>query len=135
MRTAARTVGAASGPTDAPVSTVSLARSAREVRARPPFYVDTERYDSPPSSFPPSSYRYERASTLTKIAFYRAFWESTQDLIGQEMEAKQSGLDGSLFINTLMLRKISNQGGFDVAPQCSSYQSRHTPLVHYFSAR
>jgi len=31
VRTAARTGGAASGPTDAPASTVSLARSAREV--------------------------------------------------------------------------------------------------------
>lgn len=36
---AARTVGAASDPTDVPVSTVSLARSAREVRARPRFCV------------------------------------------------------------------------------------------------
>lgn len=35
VRMAARTVGAASGPTDVPVSTVSLARSAREVSAHP----------------------------------------------------------------------------------------------------
>lgn len=36
-RTAARTVGAASDPTDVPASTVSLARSAREVRDRAVF--------------------------------------------------------------------------------------------------
>ena len=34
-------MGAASGPTDVPVSTVSLARSAREVSAHPRFSVDT----------------------------------------------------------------------------------------------
>ena len=55
---AARTVGAASDPTDVPVSTVSLARSAREVRARPLFFVDTMCYDSPLSSFQLSLYRH-----------------------------------------------------------------------------
>lgn len=36
----ARTVGAALDPTDVPVSMVSLARSAREVRAHPFSYVN-----------------------------------------------------------------------------------------------
>ena len=53
MRTAARTVGAASDPTDVPASTVSLARSAREVRAQPHFDVDTVHYDPPLSSIKP----------------------------------------------------------------------------------
>lgn len=60
VRTAARTVGAALGPTDVPVSTVSLGRSAREVRARPRFYGDTVCYDSPV----PMLHRYGRGSRV-----------------------------------------------------------------------
>lgn len=48
VRMAARTVGAASGPTDVPVSTVSLARSAREVSAHPYCCVYTVWTDSLP---------------------------------------------------------------------------------------
>lgn len=45
---AARTVGAALGPTDVPVSTVSRVHNAKEVRAHPHFYLC---YDSPMGSF------------------------------------------------------------------------------------
>lgn len=65
---AARTVGAALGPTDVPVCTVSLARSAREVRAHPCFYVDTVLYVQ--SSFQLSLYRYDTALLESVLDFF-----------------------------------------------------------------
>lgn len=68
---AARTVGAASDPTDVPVSTVSLARSAREVRAHLHFYVETICYGSLLSaSFKISLCRCERGWLLLAHTWY-----------------------------------------------------------------
>lgn len=50
VRAAARTVDAALDPTDVPASTVSLARSAREVRGRRRFRVDSVWCDFPQQS-------------------------------------------------------------------------------------
>lgn len=78
---AARTVGAASDPTDVPAFMVSLARSAREVRAHPRFYVDTVCYDSRLSSFQLSLYRYDRGLLVLVLAWY--FSGKTQRVLKQ----------------------------------------------------